>query len=196
MEQADETGEGAAAGVEGARRVIDTPRLRLRPFRAGDEAAYAAIRAEPAVARHLPGGEAGAAEAEATAARLVPAFAALWESPPFFGPWAAVRRETGALIGHLGLRRLPEFGGRVELLYALAPAAQGRGLALEGARAAVAFGFRDLGLKEISALALPANAPSLRLMDRLGMTRAPGLVEVFGLSLVHATLAAPAHRAG
>lgn len=170
--------------------VVETARLRLRPFRPGDEAAYAAIRAKPEVARYLPGGEAGAAKAEETAARLVPAFAAMWEGPPGYGPWAAEAKEDGALIGHLGLRLLPDFGGRTELLYALDPAAQGRGYAAEGARAALAYGFGTLGLQEVVALALPENAASLRVMERVGMTRAPGLVEAFGLEVAMATIRA------
>lgn len=172
-------------------RAVETARLRLRPFRAGDEPAYAAIRAKPAIARFLPGGEPGAARAAETAARLVPAFAALWDAPPGYGPWAVELSETGALIGHLGLRRLDEFEGRTELLYAIDPAHQGRGLATEGCRAALAFGFETLRLEEVIALALPENAASLAVMTRIGMRLAPGRVDVFGLSVVMATILAP-----
>lgn len=171
-------------------RVVETARLRLRPFRSSDEPAYAAIRAKPAVARYLPGGEPGAARAAETAARLAAAFAALWDEPPSYGPWAVELSETGALIGHLGLRRLDEFEGRTELLYAIDPAHQGRGLATEGCRAALAFGFETLRLDEVIAFALPENAASLAVMARIGMRLAPGRVKAFGLSVAMATIRA------
>lgn len=173
--------------TEALPRTLRTARLTLRPFEPSDEPAYAAIRAHPSVARHLPGGEAEAAKAAEKAAALVPAFAAMWDDPGY-GPWAVVETETGRLIGHLGLRRLDDFDGRTELLYALDPSAQGRGYAVEGARAALAYGVETLRLPEIVALALPGNAPSLRVMQRVGMTRHPGLIDLFGLQLVLCTL--------
>jgi RimJ/RimL family protein N-acetyltransferase len=49
----------------------------------------------------------------------------------------------------------------------------GRGYATEAARAALDYGFGKLGLSEIGALTVPANQRSRRVMERLGMTRAP-----------------------
>ena len=39
--------------------------------------------------------------------------------------------------------------------------------------AALDYGFDKLGLTEIVAVTVPANQPSRRVMERLGMTRAP-----------------------
>lgn len=177
-----------------ARRVV-TSRLILRPFQPEDLSAYAAIRSNPDVTRYLAGGAASAAQGAETAAKLVPQFAALWDDPGF-GPWAVVEKASGRLIGHLGLRLLPEFGGRTELLYALDPAFQKRGYAAEGAAAALTFGFDVLGLDTIIALALPENAASLTVMDRIGMTRRPGMVDVFGLSVIMAEMDAATYRKG
>ncbi len=179
--------------MAGKRHILETERLILRPFEPADEPAYAAIRSKPEVARYLAGGEASAAQGAATAARLVPAFAALWDDPGY-GPWAVVERATGCLIGHLGLRLLPEFQSRTELLYALSPEAQGKGYAAEGAATALSFGFDTLGLPTIIALALPQNEASLKVMDRVGMKRRPGLVEVFGLKAVMAEIDAATYR--
>ncbi|MEL6793860.1 MAG: GNAT family N-acetyltransferase [Pseudomonadota bacterium] len=176
--------------------VVTTERLTLRPFAPEDEPAYAAIRARPEVARYLAGGEAGAAQATETARRLIPAFVTLWTDPdgPGYGPWAVEERATGRLLGHLGLRRLDDLGGETELLYAFDPPAQGRGFATEGARAALAYGFETLRLSRIIALALPENAASLRVMERIGMTRAPGLTEAFGLQVVRSEIDETAWR--
>ena len=179
------------------RNIVETERLILRPFEPTDEASYVAIRSKPEVARYLAGGEASAANGAEIAARLVPGFAALWNAKrhgPGYGPWSVVERTTGRLIGHLGLRLLPEFHGRTELLYALSPEAQGNGYAQEGAAAALLFGFDTLHLPTIIALALPQNAASLKVIDRVGMKRRPGLVEVFGLKAVMAEIDAATYQ--
>lgn len=164
---------------------LTTDRLVLRPFDTGDIAAYQAIRRAPGVTRFLPSHTDDLAESDQRAAATVEAFAALWDDPGY-GPWAVVR--DGTLIGHLGLRLLPEFHGQTELLYLLAPEAQGQGLATEGCRAALDWGFSHLGLERIVALALPENAASLAVMERLGMRREPELSEAFGLKVVLCTL--------
>jgi RimJ/RimL family protein N-acetyltransferase len=126
---------------------LRTPRLLLRPFRANDLAAYATIRADPETARYLPGGSAGAAEAPERAERTIAAWGAgAWEAGGY-APWAVEHVEDGGrLIGHLGLRHLPEIG-ETELLYLLERPAWGRGFATEGARAAIAFAGDRLGLE-------------------------------------------------
>lgn len=60
-------------------------------------------------------------------------------------------------------------------------AAHRRGYATERAAAALAFGFETLDPNDIIALALPQNTASLKVMERFGMTRRPGAVEVFAL---------------
>ena len=92
--------------------MLATRRLVLRPFARSDIAAYAAIRAKPEVVAMLPGGPEAAARAAADAERLVAAWAAL---PAGAAPWAAEEKESGRLLGHLGLRPLPELGGEIPL---------------------------------------------------------------------------------
>ena len=52
---------------------------------------------------------------------------------------------------------------------ALAQPYWGKGLATEGARAALRFGFETLGLDEIVSFTVPANKRSRAVMERLGM---------------------------
>lgn len=172
-----------------ASREIATARLLLRPFRPGDAPAYAAIRAKPEVMRFMPGGIARCATAEADAARLVADFAAQWQRIGY-GPWAVEDRASGALLGHLGLRQLPELGGETEVLYLLDSAAWGRGFATEGALAARDVGFGALRLTRLVGYALAENAASRRVLARIGM-REEGPVEVFGLTAVRHVMAAP-----
>jgi RimJ/RimL family protein N-acetyltransferase len=57
----------------------------------------------------------------------------------------------------------------IEVGYHLLPDARGRGYATEAARALLGYGFRTLKLSEIHAVALPHNAPSQAVMQRLNM---------------------------
>lgn len=167
--------------------ILATARLVLRPFAASDVASYAAIRAKPAVVAALPGGPEAAARAAADAARLVSAWAGL---RPGAAPWAVEDRGGGRLLGHLGLRVLPELGGETELLYMLDSEVWGRGLATEGGAAALRAAFGPLGLRRVIALARPENGASVAVMRKLGM-RFEGAMRAFGVPAVRYAAASP-----
>ena len=61
----------------------------------------------------------------------------------------------------------------VEMGWRLAADAWGHGYATEAARAALAFGFGELGLREIVSFTVPHNLRSRRVMEKIGMTRDP-----------------------
>ncbi|HEX8660954.1 MAG TPA: GNAT family N-acetyltransferase [Brevundimonas sp.] len=149
--------------------MLETERLRLRPWRSGDPAAFAALNADPCVMRYFPGLMA-TDESDALAASIQDRFRA-WG----FGFWAV---ETDALpfAGFIGLSRPAyeaPFLPAVEVGWRLDPRCWGQGLATEGAHAALAFGFGQLALDQIIAVAPRANIPSIRVMERLGMTADP-----------------------
>ena len=73
-----------------------------------------------------------------------------------------------ALIGTVSLRRYLR-DRRAELGYWLSATVWGQGFATEAARAAVDFGFRELGLFRVYAQVLAGNRASLRVLDKLGM---------------------------
>ena len=174
---------------------IETPRLHLRPFMAADIPAYAAIRAKPQVVRYLMGGAETAKQADEIAQARVTWFAALWEEPGGFGPWAVIEKASGGLIGHGGLRRWEALGNAPELLYMLDDTAWGKGYASEIAAAALRFGFETLGLPEIVAAAAPENIASIRVMEKAGMRRDPGLITIEGVKAVRCVLRAKDWRA-
>lgn len=105
------------------------------------------------------------------------AFAADW-SARGYAPWGAFERvalndgvsREGRLVGHVGLRFMPEFDG-TEVLYAFHPDLHGGGYAREAAAASLDFGFDVVGLPSILAITLETNVRSWGLMKRLGMTR-------------------------
>jgi len=61
----------------------------------------------------------------------------------------------------------------VEIGWRLGAEFWGQGLATEGARAVLRFGFDELKLPEIVALTVPANRRSRRVMEKIGMTCNP-----------------------
>lgn len=93
-----------------------------------------------------------------------------------FGLWALEVRGTGEFIGFTGLA-VPEFEAHfmpaVEVGWRLARSAWGHGYATEAARAALAFGFEEVGLDEIVSFTTVANWRSRAVMERLDMSHDP-----------------------
>ena len=123
--------------------VLETARLILRPFDAGDAPAHAALYADPDVTRYLPGGPFPPDAVPARSERSLTRFAEHWRKHGW-GVWAVVDKATAGLIGQCGLNHLPD-GSDVELLYALSRPSWGRGLATEAGRAALEHGFGSIG---------------------------------------------------
>jgi ribosomal-protein-alanine N-acetyltransferase len=144
---------------------LQGPRLRLRPIAPADAAGFAALNADPLAMRHFP---APLSRAESDAA-LDRALAHHGEYG--FGAQAAALHD-GTLLGFLGLAQVQfpaHFAPAVEIGWRFLPAFWGQGYAEEAARLTLAHGFGPLGLKEIVSFTVPANQPSWRLMQRLGM---------------------------
>jgi RimJ/RimL family protein N-acetyltransferase len=150
--------------------VITTPRLILREWRDGDSDAFAAMFGEPEVMEFfLPVKD--RAEIDGFVARIKQHFAAYG-----FGWWVAELPGVAPFIGFVGLARVgfeAHFTPAVEIGWRLARRYWGQGYATEGAKAALAAGFTQLGLGEIVSFAVPANVRSWRVMERIGMTHDP-----------------------
>ncbi|MFM8940886.1 MAG: GNAT family N-acetyltransferase [Phenylobacterium sp.] len=151
--------------------MIETDRLVLRPWRDGDRDAFAAINGDPRVHDWLG----GPIPAAATFAMMDRINAAIVRDG--FGFWAAERRADGRLAGMIGLSRVAAgdlpVGPCVEVGWRLHPDFWGQGLASEGARAALDWGFGPGGLKEIVAFTAVTNLASQAVMRRIGMTPDP-----------------------
>jgi len=149
---------------------LETPRLLLRPWRADDRLPFAALNADPRVMEFLPE-ILSREQSDALVARIEGHFA-----EHGFGWWAVEVRDGGAFAGYVGLTipivRLA-FSPCIEVGWRLAFEHWGRGFATEAAKAALAFGFGALGLREIVSFTVVENVRSRRVMERLGMTRDP-----------------------
>ena len=90
-----------------------------------------------------------------------------------WGFWVVELAGEG-LVGVAGIKPAPfeaDFTPAIEIGWRIAPRWQRRGIAEEAARLALGFGFGAAGLDRIVAWTPPANEPSWRLMEKLGMRR-------------------------
>lgn len=147
---------------------LDTPRLRLRTYRLDDFDAYAALWAEPAVVRFIGGTPVSREAAWTRFLRQI----GLWHHLGF-GLFALEEKATGAFIGEAGfhdLRRAlsPSIEGTMEAGWVLAGAMQGRGLAEEAMRTALAWAGQHGSGSRITCIIAPENAASLHVAGKLG----------------------------
>jgi ribosomal-protein-alanine N-acetyltransferase len=99
-----------------------------------------------------------------------------------FGMCAVDLAASGETIGAAGLQHL-EGGPEVEVGYRLLKERWGQGYATESARASIDFGFDEVGLERIVAVALETNIASRRVLEKCGL-REVGLTHVYGLEHV------------
>ena len=85
-----------------------------------------------------------------------------------YGRWATFLKEGNQFVGWSGLAYLPEFD-EIDLGYRFLPEYWGLGIATEVSRAILAYGFNQLNLKRIIAIAMKGNEASIRVMEKVGM---------------------------
>lgn len=156
----------------------ETEHLRLRLPASSDQAAYEVLFRQPEVERWLrPAPLAPFTAAEAR--EMLHADIGHWRQLEY-GPWALTEKKEGRFVGRVGLHRTTvEDAPETELAWTTDPASQGRGFATEAARAALELA-REAGLREVVAMALPANAASRRVAEKIGMA-ADGEISHAGL---------------
>jgi RimJ/RimL family protein N-acetyltransferase len=146
---------------------LETDRLWLRYGVESDAEDLYALNSDPEVMRYLTAKPTPRALIET---KVLPRF--------LVGPnggeprcWIAVKKASGEFIGGFALET-PADGAadEAELGYRLRRAAWGKGYASEGARALVAKGFADLGLKRIWGQTMAVNLGSRRVMEKAGLT--------------------------
>jgi RimJ/RimL family protein N-acetyltransferase len=150
--------------------VVTTERLILRHWRESDREPFACLNADPHVMEFMPN-ILLEQESDALADRIETHF-----ERHRFGLCAVELRGSGAFVGFIGLN-VPSFKAAftpcVEVGWRLAAEYWNQGLATEGAREIVGYGFDELGLEELVSFTVPANFRSRRVMEKLGMTHEP-----------------------
>ena len=149
---------------------LRTTRLWLRQWRESDLEPFAQLNADPRVMQHFPA-TLTRAESDALAARIRDHF-----DRHGFGLWAVEVSGVAPFVGFVGLA-VPAFPAHftpcVEVGWRLAAPHWGHGYATEGAQAALTAAFDHVGLLEVVSFTVPANRPSRRVMERLGLQHDP-----------------------
>jgi aminoglycoside 6'-N-acetyltransferase len=147
---------------------LDTPRLRLRRFRAGDLQAFTTYRQDPEIARFQSWENYTAAQAKVflkKQRKLRPG------SPGNWVQFAIELKASKALIGDCALKVEGREHPQGELGFTLARPAQRKGYGVEAVTALLDFAFADLHLHRITASTDCRNLAAGKLLERLGFHR-------------------------
>lgn len=147
---------------------IETEHLLLREWLPEDLPFFAAINQDPKVMECLL-----RAMTEAETAAMIEKIQKHFKQHGF-GLFACILKQTSNCIGLVGLN-IPEFIAHftpcVEIGWRLSSEAWGKGYATEAAKAVLKAGFEQFNLQEIVAFTVPSNKRSIRVMEKIGMTR-------------------------
>jgi RimJ/RimL family protein N-acetyltransferase len=151
--------------------ILETPRLRIRNWRAGDADLFFEINSDPKVMEFFP----RCRSREECDALMDEARRRIGETG--LGFFALALRDTDEPIGFLGLALtdlepvLPN--GTVEIGWRLAVRFWQQGYVTEASQAMLRHGFETYGLAEIVSFAVESNKRSTAVMKRLGMRHDP-----------------------
>ncbi|NQS92230.1 MAG: GNAT family N-acetyltransferase, partial [Chloroflexi bacterium] len=143
---------------------LETDRLLLRPFMPKDLDPFAEMVASAEVMQYATYN--GDPMARAQAWNWLCLMLGHWHMRGY-GLWAIEEKNTGNLLGRVGLQFLDWFDD-VELVWMLKQSAWGKGFATEGARATINFGMDAIKLPRVTSVIRRENEPSIRLAKRLG----------------------------
>jgi len=154
--------------------VIETDRLILRPCRDADKPAFARILNTPAMMAQLGGVTSHAAIDALVDKRIAD------QARYGFSYWAMELKPEHTLIGTCGLRVASNYpgtpvAGMHEMGWRVGEAHWGHGYAVEAARATLDWAWASLPVSLIAAWTTAGNLGSRRVMERIGMVRAPAL---------------------
>lgn len=153
---------------------LNTARLTLREFTAADAPFILRLLNEPSFIENIA--DRGVRTEQQAIAYLENGPLASYRQHGF-GFWAVVANETGAVIGMCGLVKRPNLDD-ADLGYALLPEYFGQGNAFEACCACIAAAFHEFALPRLLAIVNPGNAPSRRLLEKLGFAL-QGMREVY-----------------
>lgn len=142
-----------------------TDRLHLRWMTTDDADLLLAIWNDPAFVLHV--GDRGVRTLEEAVEAFREGPERLYRDHGY-GPYRVALRDTGQAVGICGLFRregLPD----PDIGFAFLPEFVGKGLAGEAARAVANHARDTLGFRRLTAIVSPGNAPSIGLIEKLGL---------------------------
>ena len=146
---------------------IETERLLIRPICEEDAPGFFALRQDAAVTAMM--GFFPYTRMEEAERYVLTRMQMMAKGDCLF--WAVTLKEDSTFLGSVCLWNFRLDEGSAEIGYELLPAFHGKGYASETIRAVARYAFITLGFAWVDAFVDPANAPSLRVLERNGFSR-------------------------
>ena len=146
-----------------------TPRLRIVEMTQADVPLIHALHSFPEVEKYNTIGIPD--HPDQTKAVLSIIFDDLDKTPRTHYGWVIRTRKDDAFIGELGMHLSVAKYARAEIYYNLVPESWGQGYATEAVKELIRFAFEDLGQHRVEAGVETGNAASIRLLEKVGMSR-------------------------
>jgi [ribosomal protein S5]-alanine N-acetyltransferase len=146
---------------------LETERLLLQQITPGDAAALFEMRSDKDIMKYI---DRPLAQTVDDALALIQVITdALQKNEGI--TWGIYLKEGSPLLGTLGFWRILKEHYRAEIGYLLHPSLQGKGLMQEAVRKVLHHGFANMQLHSVEANVNPANAASIRLLEKTGFVR-------------------------
>jgi ribosomal-protein-alanine N-acetyltransferase len=145
-------------------KIIETARLRLRPFAESDLEALVTLNSDREVMKYITDG--APMTREQSEARFE-FYLNHWQQYGF-GLFAIEYKDTDEFAGFCGMQYLDNTA-EIEVGYRLARNYWGKGIATESSKACLKFGFDDLNLDRIVAVVRPDNLASQQVLEKIGL---------------------------
>ena len=144
---------------------FETDRLFLRPVTVDDAALMLAVWNDPAFIRNVA--DRGVRTLEQARDAIASGAEKLFADYGY-GPYSLTLKSTGGQIGICGLFRRENFDDP-DIGFSLLPDYRGKGYAGEAAIEVVRYARDDLAIATLHAIVSPRNAPSIGLIEKLGL---------------------------
>jgi ribosomal-protein-alanine N-acetyltransferase len=144
---------------------LETERLLLRRLRKEDAEAVFAYASDPEVSRYMTWDTHASIE---ESHRFIEAKLAQYAKDEA-GEWGIVWKETGRLVGAMGIASISMTNQRAEIGYVLARPWWGKGIMPEAVRRLLCFLYEEVGLNRVEAFHFLPNEASGRVMQKAGM---------------------------
>ena len=170
------------------KKIIETRRLYLREFTRADHVLLYKLDNDPEVMQYIStytGIETTISQCKAAVERTLQ----YYKNNPGLGVWVTCIKETDEPIGWMTLKHLDETD-EIEIGYRYLKKYWGFGYATEASSALVEYGFNKLNLRKITAVALPENKASIRVMEKAGL-HFSGMAHYYGADVVYYVIENP-----
>ena len=149
------------------KKVLETERLIIRQFIPEDTGYIYKLHNDPDVMKYISTKKSKEVTRDECKS-FIEGCRKYYKKHPGLGIWAAQTKASGDFIGWTALKDLDNTED-IEVGYRLLKEFWGNGYATESSKALIEYGFNELKLNKLVAVALPENTASVRVLVKAGM---------------------------